>query len=373
MKNGIDQWIFLGLALALLLVPHLLWRGRAYGGLALFLLGLALVQANCWTHGQWQVLEGVAQMAMAGLAPLLWLSLRHLSGQPWSWRWGWHGLPALLILALWTGRDWWQQPQPLAVRQGIYAGVLLLGVGYLRQILHILSALRHPHALSQVEWGLVVLAMGLGLGAAVGLLLGVFLDQWLFFALYGSLISLLVVLGHALLLGFPQSLQVLADELSEAQPCLTTASATHDPAPAVTPVTDGAAADPTAEKNIRLRLPAARVAPLLAQLNHLFEEEKIHRRHDLSLRLLADRLQLSLQQASELLNEHQGLGFNRLVKNHRIAEARQLLLTQPDQPAIDIGLAVGFSSLSAFYAAFRELEGMAPGQYRKQQQSSRRR
>ncbi|MFN3587648.1 MAG: helix-turn-helix domain-containing protein [Moraxellaceae bacterium] len=43
-----------------------------------------------------------------------------------------------------------------------------------------------------------------------------------------------------------------------------------------------------------------------------------------------------------------------------------MLLAEPDTPVLDVGLAVGFSSSSAFYAAFRELTGQAPGQFRRE-------
>jgi len=44
-----------------------------------------------------------------------------------------------------------------------------------------------------------------------------------------------------------------------------------------------------------------------------------------------------------------------------------MLLAEPDMPVLDVGLAVGFSSSSAFYAAFREQTGQAPGQFRRGQ------
>ena len=79
---------------------------------------------------------------------------------------------------------------------------------------------------------------------------------------------------------------------------------------------------------------------------------------------------LTPHQLSELINMHLGMNFTRLVKMHRVREAKDLLLDRPSTSALDIGLSVGFTSLSAFYAAFRELEGMAPGQFRKQARPS---
>ena len=99
-------------------------------------------------------------------------------------------------------------------------------------------------------------------------------------------------------------------------------------------------------------------------------QEQVYRRYDLTLPLLAEMIGLTPHQLSELINTHLGMNFTRLVKMHRVREARELLVSRPSTSALDIGLSVGFTSLSAFYAAFRELEGMAPGQFRKQAKSS---
>ncbi|MGE8357156.1 MAG: helix-turn-helix domain-containing protein, partial [Microvirgula sp.] len=38
---------------------------------------------------------------------------------------------------------------------------------------------------------------------------------------------------------------------------------------------------------------------------------------------------------------------------------------EPSASVLSVGLSVGFSSQSTFYEAFREIEGMTPGQFRK--------
>jgi len=76
-------------------------------------------------------------------------------------------------------------------------------------------------------------------------------------------------------------------------------------------------------------------------------------------------LTLSQHQLSELINTEFRQGFSRYIREQRIEDAKQLLVTEPEASVLSIGLTVGFSTQSNFYAAFREIVGMAPGQYRK--------
>jgi AraC-like DNA-binding protein len=86
---------------------------------------------------------------------------------------------------------------------------------------------------------------------------------------------------------------------------------------------------------------------------------------NLSLETLAEAVQLSPHQLSELINTEFQQGFSRYIRQHRIDEAKRLLLAEPTASVLSIGLSVGFNSQSNFYAAFREFVGMPPAQYRK--------
>jgi len=90
----------------------------------------------------------------------------------------------------------------------------------------------------------------------------------------------------------------------------------------------------------------------------------------LNLALLAEQLSLTQHQLSELINTEFQQGFSRYIRQQRIEEAKQLLLADPDTSVLAIGLSVGFSTQSNFYAAFRDIVGVAPGQYRKMHSSS---
>ncbi|MGV8835807.1 MAG: helix-turn-helix domain-containing protein [Cellvibrio sp.] len=104
---------------------------------------------------------------------------------------------------------------------------------------------------------------------------------------------------------------------------------------------------------------------LIGQLKRLLLEQKIYRDENLNLSTLADNLALSSHQTSELINTHFGQSFSRLIREHRVHEAKQQLVNEPKASVLSIGLAVGFSTQSNFYSAFRELTGETPGQFRK--------
>jgi AraC-like DNA-binding protein len=108
----------------------------------------------------------------------------------------------------------------------------------------------------------------------------------------------------------------------------------------------------------------------LARLRDLMVRQHVYRDADLNLGGLSAELGLSAHQLSELINTRLGMNFSRYLRELRVEEAKQLLISQPSRSVIDISQQVGFSSQSNFYAAFRELVGMAPAQFRKLQRQS---
>lgn len=104
---------------------------------------------------------------------------------------------------------------------------------------------------------------------------------------------------------------------------------------------------------------------LVKKLKHLLSEEKIFKDENLSLGMLAEYLELTPHQISELINTQFKMGFSRLVREYRVEEAKRQLRDEPRASVLSIGLAVGFSSQSNFYTAFREITGETPGQFRK--------
>lgn len=104
---------------------------------------------------------------------------------------------------------------------------------------------------------------------------------------------------------------------------------------------------------------------MLVRLGNLMDQEMAFQDTGLDLQTLAERMRLTPHQLSELINTRLGKGFSRYIREYRVEAAEDLLLDKPALPIRSIGMEVGFSSQSDFYEAFREITGMAPGQYRK--------
>jgi AraC-like DNA-binding protein len=103
----------------------------------------------------------------------------------------------------------------------------------------------------------------------------------------------------------------------------------------------------------------------LKKLQQLMTEGKAYQNESLSLSTLAVEVGLSSHQLSELINTQLGVGFSRYVRESRVKAAKALLVEAPRQSILSISMDTGFRSQSAFYAAFKEVTGQSPGDYRK--------
>ena len=103
----------------------------------------------------------------------------------------------------------------------------------------------------------------------------------------------------------------------------------------------------------------------LRRLDELMVRDRIFQNENLNLNLLANAVELSPHQLSELINTRFGYGFSRFVREQRIAEAKKQLLEDRTSSILSISLMTGFKSQSNFYTAFREVTGQSPGTYRK--------
>ena len=101
------------------------------------------------------------------------------------------------------------------------------------------------------------------------------------------------------------------------------------------------------------------------KLRQLMEAEKLYTQETLSLSILAEQMEISTHQLSELINTRFEKSFSQLVREYRVNEAKRMLIDEPKASVLSIGLSTGFTSQSNFYTAFRDITGMAPGNFRK--------
>ena len=209
----------------------------------------------------------------------------------------------------------------------------IVGSGYLLWLARSLHALRHERARFRFEMLMLGAVFAIAIGVSVLGLAQAALPEKLFFSLYAIAIGLAFFLVQTTLTLRPQ----LTVEVRE------TVQASY----------------------VSSTLNKVDCDAILAKLNKLMTIDRIYMDPELSLPNLAERLELSPHQLSELLNNRMGKGFSRYLRELRIAAARSMLCDQPSASVLSVGLGVGFTSQSNFYEAFREIEGMTPGQFRK--------
>lgn len=208
-----------------------------------------------------------------------------------------------------------------------------IGTAYSLWFARVVYRIRHE----RVRFPFEMFFFGLfALLAVVILLLGFlipYVDHRLFYLVYANATGLSLFLVIAGLIAFPELLTDMSDAARMAYASSTLKGVDKDGA----------------------------VARLAACMN----DQKLYEDENLNLSALAQACELTGHQLSELINTTYGIGFSRYVRRQRVAQAKKLLLEDARSSVLSIGLATGFKSQSAFYAAFREETGEAPGRFRK--------
>lgn len=97
-------------------------------------------------------------------------------------------------------------------------------------------------------------------------------------------------------------------------------------------------------------------------------EHKPYLDGDLTLTSLAGQLEINPNQLSQILNEGLGENFYRFINRYRVEEIKRLLLNPAFAHYNILGIAfhAGFSTKSTFNKTFKELTGLSPSEYVKQ-------
>ncbi|MDW3652795.1 MAG: helix-turn-helix domain-containing protein [Bacteroidia bacterium] len=124
---------------------------------------------------------------------------------------------------------------------------------------------------------------------------------------------------------------------------------------------------PEPEKQIRIAPPkalmsVAEIDMVLETLGKEMKEEKWFQNPSLSLRELAENLNISSNKLSWLLNERMGQNFNEYINSFRLENFKEIALNPANNHLTLLALAYesGFNSKSVFNAFFKKAEGMTP-------------
>lgn len=112
------------------------------------------------------------------------------------------------------------------------------------------------------------------------------------------------------------------------------------------------------------RLVGMDLEPILQRMKSLFENDKIHRREDITLALLAEELSLTGHQLSELINQRIGKTYYGMINQYRVEDAK-VLLAETDKTVLEIAMTVGFNNRSSFNEAFLRQTQKTPISFRK--------
>ena len=106
----------------------------------------------------------------------------------------------------------------------------------------------------------------------------------------------------------------------------------------------------------------------ITRLKYLMEIEKVYCHADITLQSLAERISIAPHLLSQLLNERMDRNFSDYINGYRIEEAKKILQSsRGSQRKISaVAIEVGFSTMAAFYNAFKKHTGTTPTRYKKE-------
>lgn len=125
------------------------------------------------------------------------------------------------------------------------------------------------------------------------------------------------------------------------------------------------------EKPKTMRLIDSQIEILSIQLTALMEKEKMYLDNDLNLPTVAEKLGISIQDASFLINETTNDNFYSFINRYRVEEAKKLLASEKSEELNILGIAFesGFNSKTTFNTTFKKMVGISPSQYSKEQKN----
>jgi len=109
------------------------------------------------------------------------------------------------------------------------------------------------------------------------------------------------------------------------------------------------------------------VIALKKKVTHAIEEEKLFLSPDLTLRILAEKIDLHERKLSGLINDEMKTTFYDLINYYRVEEAKKRLKSPmyDKYTVVAIGDSCGFNSKSSFYRVFKKETGLTPSQFKK--------
>jgi AraC-like DNA-binding protein len=110
---------------------------------------------------------------------------------------------------------------------------------------------------------------------------------------------------------------------------------------------------------------AAQAQRIAKKLDVALQDEQLYLNSELTLYGLAEHLHIPAHYISQTLNQTMNTSFFDWINCARVEQAKKQLVSS-DSSVLDVAMAVGFNSRSAFYKAFKARTGTTPSVFRKQ-------
>jgi len=123
--------------------------------------------------------------------------------------------------------------------------------------------------------------------------------------------------------------------------------------------------EPSAGKYKNSAMSKVKLTEVAAKIRLVLESQKLYRDPNMSLRLLAEEVQVLPNYVSQALNTEIDETFFDYINQLRVQDAMQRLVSS-DETVTRIAAEVGFNSRSSFYTAFRKTAGKTPAAYREE-------
>ncbi|GAB5410071.1 MAG: hypothetical protein BalsKO_24360 [Balneolaceae bacterium] len=106
---------------------------------------------------------------------------------------------------------------------------------------------------------------------------------------------------------------------------------------------------------------------IATKLEEFFREQEPYKKPDLKLPDVARQINIVPNYLSQFLNNRLNKSFSDYVNEYRVRAAEEMLRNNTLLTVEAIGNECGFKSNSTFYAAFKKVKGITPGEFKKRQ------
>jgi len=123
-----------------------------------------------------------------------------------------------------------------------------------------------------------------------------------------------------------------------------------------------------AERYAGSKLSDVRLKDIQHSLEQIMLNEKLYLKGDLSLQELSDKLQVSRQYLTQVINEKMNCNFNDYINTFRVEEFKKRAHSDTAKQYTILALALdsGFNSKTTFNTIFKKHTGLTPSQFRNQ-------